>query len=97
MVLGVARKKVRFARPTECTSIFGYAPGTVPPFAHDVPARVLLDTALEGAERIVLGGGTSDVLLEASFEALLELCHAPRVLPLAMQHDITSLQAAPQD
>ncbi|OQR92018.1 hypothetical protein ACHHYP_04128 [Achlya hypogyna] len=94
MVLGTSRKKVRLARPAECISVFGYAPGTVPPVAHSVPAPVLLDTSLEGRDRIVLGGGTPDMLLEASFDALVDLGITSRVVPLSAQ---VEAQAGPRE
>ncbi|OQS03072.1 hypothetical protein THRCLA_04613, partial [Thraustotheca clavata] len=87
MVLGTPRKKVRFARPTECISVFGYAPGTVPPFPHRVQAPVLIDSALQSSAKIALGGGAPDALLLASFDAIVALSYKSQILPLSAQHD----------
>lgn len=33
-VVQASKRQVRMATPKECEDIFGYAPGTFPPFAH---------------------------------------------------------------
>ncbi len=33
----VGRKKVKIAKPEQCLEIYGYAPGSVPPFGHHTP------------------------------------------------------------
>ena len=57
----IGRKKVKLARPEDCISIFGYAPGGVPPVGHRTPnIRTLLDTTLQRYDMIYAAAGTAN-------------------------------------
>ena len=42
-LLGVTKRKIKMASHQECLSIFGYAPGTFPPFAHRQRINTIMD------------------------------------------------------
>ncbi|MEW5315938.1 MAG: hypothetical protein WDW38_007334 [Sanguina aurantia] len=44
--LGLARKQLRLATPQECQEVFGYVPGTLPPFGHATTIPVIVDIRL---------------------------------------------------
>jgi Cys-tRNA(Pro) deacylase len=57
----VGRKKVKTAKPEQCITIFGYAPGGVPPVGHrtaDIPT--LIDDSLQRFERVYAAAGASN-------------------------------------
>ncbi|GIM13011.1 hypothetical protein Vretimale_16204 [Volvox reticuliferus] len=45
--VGVGRRALRVATPGECVSVYGFAPGTLPPFGHPNLLPVLVDAGLE--------------------------------------------------
>ncbi|EDQ84965.1 uncharacterized protein MONBRDRAFT_29632 [Monosiga brevicollis MX1] len=77
---GVHKRSVRLASPAECISVFGYAPGTLPPVGHRSLCPVLVDgrVAAQNATPLTFGGGDVHMRLLISFEQL------QGVLPMAV-------------
>ncbi|TMW64406.1 hypothetical protein Poli38472_013028 [Pythium oligandrum] len=62
---GLSRRKIKLASAMECESIWGFAPGTVPPFGHRTGANVALfvDETLREDKYWLAGSGSHDQLL----------------------------------
>lgn len=76
-VCGVGRRKLKLATPSECRDVFGFLPGTVPPFGHRAASgsgiKVLVDASLLRAEHLVGGGGSPDAFLWMSAKAFFRV------------------------
>lgn len=84
---GVGRRRIKLATSIECQEVFGFAPGTVPPFGHRqvelqssangttelVSPTVYADSSLKNVEYLVGGGGSHDALLWLSSKAYFSL------------------------
>ena len=71
---GHSRQRVRLATRDEALDACGYAPGTVPPFAHRRPLPTYVDRrllALEGGW-VFAGGGDPDVELALDVATLVQ-------------------------
>lgn len=59
----VGRKKIRMATADECLSIFGYAPGGVPPLGHrSTGIMPLLDATLQQYETVYPAAGSANTI-----------------------------------
>lgn len=68
---GVGRKRVRIATPGECVTIYGYPPGSVPPFGHrtaSLPA--FIDTSLGRWEQLYAAGGAHNAIFPITLHDL---------------------------
>lgn len=84
-VCGVGRRKLKLATPPECRRVFGFLPGTVPPFGHRANTwstsssssgshiRVFVDASLQAAEHFIAGGGSSNAFLWLSAAAFFRV------------------------
>jgi prolyl-tRNA editing enzyme YbaK/EbsC (Cys-tRNA(Pro) deacylase) len=72
-VLGVGRKRVKFARPEQALTITGFMVGSMPPFGHCRPLRTLLDVAVMGLPHVFGGGGDIDAMLRIAPLELLRV------------------------
>lgn len=73
-IRGVARKRVKVAKPEECIAIFGYAPGGVPPVAHrtgDIP--IYLDDSLKRYDVVYAAAGASNINFGIAVDKLIEI------------------------
>lgn len=61
--LGVSRKRVRIASPTQVKAVTGYEVGTVPPFGHREVLPTLLDESVTALDEIYAGGGGINALI----------------------------------
>lgn len=61
--LGISRRRLRMARPSEVEAITGYPVGTVPPFGHKNSLPTLLDRDVLRQEEIYGGGGAISALM----------------------------------
>lgn len=67
----VSNKRVRMANAEECISIYGYAPGGVPPLGHrTVGLAVLLDSNLQRYPTIYGAAGSADSIFPIQIEHL---------------------------
>ncbi|PJF23483.1 MAG: hypothetical protein CUN56_00730 [Phototrophicales bacterium] len=76
-IRGVARKRVKVAKPEECIAIFSYAPGGVPPVAHrtkNIP--IYVDESLKRYEVVYAAAGASDANFAISPSQLIEITQA---------------------
>ncbi len=70
-VLGVSRKRLRFATPEEALAITGYQVGSMPPFGHLTPLRTWLDErSVPTHGNVFAGGGGVSSLLELDASVL---------------------------
>jgi Cys-tRNA(Pro) deacylase len=70
-VMGVGRKRVKFASPEEALEITGYVVGSMPPFGHRQKLRTLIDESVGRLDLIFGGGGDIDAMLKLSPTELL--------------------------
>lgn len=68
--LGINRKKLKLAKPTEVLSITGYPVGTVPPFGHRRPLSTLIESDVVDQKDLYAGGGAIDALIHLSTDEL---------------------------
>jgi prolyl-tRNA editing enzyme YbaK/EbsC (Cys-tRNA(Pro) deacylase) len=70
-IFNVSRKRVKVASAEECVTIFGYAPGGVPPLAHRTSGMsVLLDDSLQRYSQIYAAGGAHNAIFGIAPEQL---------------------------
>jgi Cys-tRNA(Pro) deacylase len=72
-VLGVARKRVKFASPEEALRATGYTVGAMPPFGHLTKLTTLVDTAVTDLDVIFGGGGSIDAMMRMTPSELLKV------------------------
>lgn len=82
---GVSRRKIKLATSLECQEVFGYAPGTVPPFGHrqievltegaseTIIPRIYADRSLKNVDYLVGGGGSHESLLWISSQTFFAM------------------------
>ena len=92
-VLGMVSKKERrqltIASRNECVEIWGYPPGSMPPFGHRQPVRTIVDARLASTGgMLAVGGGSAYALVQLDARALLELTNGE---VLAITKDFDSL------
>lgn len=62
-LLGVGRKKVKFASADEALDITGYVVGSMPPFGHRMPLRTFVDPSVMALDTVFGGGGDIDAMM----------------------------------
>ncbi|GMH39341.1 hypothetical protein BSKO_07239 [Bryopsis sp. KO-2023] len=75
-ITGFKRRRVRIAHREECIKVFGYEPGTLPPFGHVSPdVGVLVDPMLQESpsQKLYCGSGTPHGVVGLSYKELLEV------------------------
>ncbi len=71
-MFNVGRKKVKTATPEECVSIYGYAPGGVPPFGHRTSGlSTYLDDSLQRYKQLYAAGGSSNAIFPLTLAQLV--------------------------
>jgi prolyl-tRNA editing enzyme YbaK/EbsC (Cys-tRNA(Pro) deacylase) len=69
----VGRKKVKIAKPEQMVEIWGYPPGSMPPFGHRKPnMRILIDESLQRFETVYAAGGAHNAIFGVKLAALVE-------------------------
>lgn len=76
VLLGVGRKKIKFAKPEEVLRITGYVVGSMPPFGHRSKLRTLVDTGVIGLDTIYGGGGSLNAMMRLCPDELLRVTEA---------------------
>jgi prolyl-tRNA editing enzyme YbaK/EbsC (Cys-tRNA(Pro) deacylase) len=60
---GIGRKQVRAAKPEECLDVFGYPPGSVPPFPHRANGIITyIDQTLQAYDVVYAAGGAHNAI-----------------------------------
>jgi prolyl-tRNA editing enzyme YbaK/EbsC (Cys-tRNA(Pro) deacylase) len=73
----VGRKKVKTAKPEECITIYGYAPGAVPPLAYRTPNIIVLaDQSLQRYETVYAAGGAHNAIFPVGLAQLITITGA---------------------
>jgi Cys-tRNA(Pro) deacylase len=72
-ILGVGRKKVKFASPEQALEISGFQVGAMPPFGHKTRLRTLVDPAVSAQETIFGGGGDINAMMRMTPDELLRV------------------------
>jgi Cys-tRNA(Pro) deacylase len=75
-VLGVGRKRVKFAGADQALALTGYVVGSMPPFGHKQKLRTLVDVAVTELAEIFGGGGVIDAMLALTPAELLRVTEA---------------------
>jgi len=75
-LLGVGRKKVKFATAEEVLDITGYIVGSMPPFGHRTRLRTLVDPAVMHLDTVYGGGGDIDAMMRLATSELLRITEA---------------------
>lgn len=68
----VGRKKVKAASAEQCVEIYGFPPGSVPPFGHrrsDIPVHI--DDSLRRYEVLYAAGGAHNAIFPITLEQLM--------------------------
>lgn len=69
---GIGRKQVRAATPDECVEIFGYPPGSVPPFPHRQAGIVVyIDQTLGSFDALYAAGGAHNAIFPVTLAQLI--------------------------
>jgi len=75
-VMGVGRKRVKFASPEQALSITGYGVGAMPPFGHRTRLRTIVDAAVMELDEIYGGGGSIDAMMRLTPDELIRITEA---------------------
>ena len=75
-VMGVGRKRVKFASPEQALSITGYGVGAMPPFGHCTRLRTIVDAAVMELGEIYGGGGSIDAMMQLTPGELIRVTEA---------------------
>jgi len=68
---GVGRKKVKVATADELVEIYGYPPGSVPPFGHRQPIRTYIDQTLSRWDQLYAAGGDHNAIFPITLAVLV--------------------------
>ena len=81
---GVSRRRVRLATPAECVDVFGYPPGSMPPFGLRRECATVMDVAVRAyADGDVFPGAGAPNLTFRCLPAVLERAAAATTAPVA--------------
>ncbi len=68
----VGRKRVRIATAEECIAIYGYPPGSVPPFGHRTAGlTTFIDQSLARFEQLYAAGGAHNAIFPITLAQLV--------------------------
>ena len=75
-LVGVGRKKVKFAAAEQALEITGFVVGSMPPFGHRQKLRTLVDPAVMALDTIYGGGGNIDAMMRLTPRELIRVTGA---------------------
>jgi prolyl-tRNA editing enzyme YbaK/EbsC (Cys-tRNA(Pro) deacylase) len=75
-VLGVGRKRVKFASAEQALAITGFVVGSMPPFGHRQMLRTLVAPAITRLDLIYGGGGDIDAMMRLTPSDLMRVTGA---------------------
>ena len=67
----VGRKKVKAANAEQLVEIFGYEPGSVPPFGHRHPIPTYIDDTLQRFDQLYAAGGAHNAIFPITLDQLV--------------------------
>ncbi len=70
-IYGVGRKKVKVGTAEELVEIYGYAPGSVPPFGHRQPIKTYIDQTLSRWDQLYAAGGDHNAIFPITLDVLV--------------------------
>jgi len=76
VLMGVGRKKVKFATAEQALEMTGFVVGSMPPFGHRQGLRTLVDPAVMALETIYGGGGNIDAMMRLTPRELIKVTGA---------------------
>lgn len=76
VLLGMGRKKVKFATADQALAITGFVVGSMPPFGHRQRLHTLVDPAVMTLDTIYGGGGDIDAMMRLTPRELLKVTRA---------------------
>jgi len=76
VLVGVGRKKVKFATAEQALEMTGYVVGSMPPFGHRQRLRTLVDPAVMALDTIYGGGGNIDAMMRLTPRELIKVTGA---------------------
>jgi prolyl-tRNA editing enzyme YbaK/EbsC (Cys-tRNA(Pro) deacylase) len=83
--LGLSKKRLRIARPSEVLEQTGFEVGGVPPVGHSRPKRTLIDCTLSRFGTVWAAAGASNALFPIRYEKLVTITSG-EVMDLAEQN-----------
>jgi prolyl-tRNA editing enzyme YbaK/EbsC (Cys-tRNA(Pro) deacylase) len=76
VVLGVGRRRVKFATAEQALEVTGFVVGSMPPFGHRQKLRTLVDPAVTQQKTVFGGGGDLDAMMKLVSAELLRVTAA---------------------
>jgi prolyl-tRNA editing enzyme YbaK/EbsC (Cys-tRNA(Pro) deacylase) len=76
VVLGVGRRRVKFATAEQALAVTGFVVGSMPPFGHRQKLRTLVDPAVTQQKTVFGGGGDLDAMMKLVSAELLRVTAA---------------------
>jgi prolyl-tRNA editing enzyme YbaK/EbsC (Cys-tRNA(Pro) deacylase) len=73
VVLGLSKRRLRIARPSEVLAFTGFEVGGVPPVGHEKPLRTLIDGTLSRFNTVWAAAGSPNAVFPISYERLVTL------------------------
>jgi prolyl-tRNA editing enzyme YbaK/EbsC (Cys-tRNA(Pro) deacylase) len=71
--LGLSKRQLRIAQPSEVVEMTGFEVGGVPPVGHREPLRTLVDRTLSRFETVWAAAGNGHAVFPISYERLLQI------------------------
>lgn len=84
--LGLSKKRLRIAQPSEVLALTGFEVGGVPPVGHKPPVRTLIDHTLGRFETVWAAAGNAHAVFPVAYEQLVEMTGG-EVVDLAQADD----------
>ncbi|MFC2046015.1 YbaK/EbsC family protein [Chloroflexota bacterium] len=69
--LGLSKRRLRIAQPTQVLELTGFEVGGVPPLGHKEPMRTLVDGTLARFETVWAAAGSAHAVFPIAFEQLV--------------------------
>jgi prolyl-tRNA editing enzyme YbaK/EbsC (Cys-tRNA(Pro) deacylase) len=69
--LGLSKRRLRIAQPTEVLELTGFEVGGVPPLGHKEPMRTLVDGTLARFDTVWAAAGSAHAVFPIAFEQLV--------------------------
>jgi len=85
-VLGIGRRRVKFATAEQALEITGFVVGSMPPFGHRQKLRTLTDPAATRQGTVFGGGGDLDAMMKLTSSELLRVT-AAEVVEISLGQD----------
>lgn len=85
LALGLSKKRLRIARPSEVLEQTGFQVGGVPPVGHARPVRTLIDCTMSRFDTVWAAAGTSNAVFPIRYQRLVTITSG-EVMALAMQN-----------